>query len=345
MQPWERFRRIPSKTPNQWEKTDSVQGGFKNLVDRRKKISNVSEIATRRILEKAIPRESSVFEKLRVADALDIQNSGLNDEEYRYALAAHFDFVIADANKKAQFAVEFDGPRHISDTKTIRRDKLKDAICVKLGMPLLRVSSEFLQQKTGQFTLLDWIVELWFVQRGFWEAVKDGRLSSEADFCYWLTSTIRIVDEEVITYDYNLARPDDTFLRELHKKGHSKDYHPSIYRLMGDMNSNIVALGCFRIHNDAIIVGETRFRAFHFSPISVRELSADLVVMDVARKVRQYKVGKYPSRTKEWADRRVDTLRKLGERSGREIDHIGPADIYGSDNCWNSLSTEFKELI
>jgi very-short-patch-repair endonuclease len=309
--------------------------------DCRKRISNRSEVATLAILEEIVP--GKIFEKIRIADALEIRNSDLSDEEFTYALKAHFDFVVADVNTRALFVVEFDGPYHARPAN-VEKDILKDSICSKLGMPILRVSSEFLTPRTQHFTLLKWIVELWYVEKAFWEAQTKGQIPQEEDFTYWLTSTASIVDGKMAFHSYYLAELDDQFLRNCHKKGLSKDYYPTIYRLMGDPQKNVITLGCFRINDDAIIVGEVRFRAYNFFPISPRELSENLIIMDIAKKVREHLEGKYHPRTKKWVDQRVDELKKLGKHNGRGINHNG-RDIYGTDNRWNDLPPEAKALI
>ena len=49
--------------------------------------------------------DSRVFIKIRVADVLPIGGSGITNDLYRYALQAHFDFVIADEQHHPLFAV------------------------------------------------------------------------------------------------------------------------------------------------------------------------------------------------------------------------------------------------
>ena len=78
-----------------------------------KKVINFQEAATRRILLKTATRYGAeVFAKMRVADVLGIEGSGLDAALYSYALRAHFDFVVVDEKFLPLFAVEFDGPSH-----------------------------------------------------------------------------------------------------------------------------------------------------------------------------------------------------------------------------------------
>jgi hypothetical protein len=103
-----------------------------------------------------------VFPKVRIADVLDIADSGISDREYGYALRAHFDFVVAETDGTPHFAVEFDGPQHATDRATIQRDALKAALCQRGELPLLRIDAGYLRP-SGRFTLLSWLVELWFL--------------------------------------------------------------------------------------------------------------------------------------------------------------------------------------
>jgi hypothetical protein len=65
---------------------------------------------------------------------------GLSYAELRYLRLAHFDFVIWDAKERAVAAWEYDGVHHVTDPEQQRRDRLKDSICHKAGLPLYRVS-------------------------------------------------------------------------------------------------------------------------------------------------------------------------------------------------------------
>jgi len=43
--------------------------------------------------------ETKPFAKMRIADVVDINGSGISDDLYRYALSAHFDVLISKSNK------------------------------------------------------------------------------------------------------------------------------------------------------------------------------------------------------------------------------------------------------
>jgi hypothetical protein len=82
---------------------------------------------------------ANVYSKLRIADVLAIAGSGLDDDFYSFALKAHFDFVVTDADRLPLFAVEFDGPQHDSNPAN---DRTKNAVAEKLGLSLARVRQE-----------------------------------------------------------------------------------------------------------------------------------------------------------------------------------------------------------
>jgi hypothetical protein len=64
-----------------------------------KRIFTTGESATYRIAQQvAGAHEVEVHAKLRVADAILIDRSGISNEEYSYALKAHFDALVVRNN-------------------------------------------------------------------------------------------------------------------------------------------------------------------------------------------------------------------------------------------------------
>ena len=82
----------------------------------------------------------SVQGHVGMGDVVASEGMGLSDAELRYLRLAHFDFVIWDAKERAVAAWEYDGVHHVTDPEQQRRDRLKDSICRKAGLPLYRVS-------------------------------------------------------------------------------------------------------------------------------------------------------------------------------------------------------------
>lgn len=79
--------------------------------------------------------------KMRVLDSLEPGlMPQLTQQERDYAFRAHFDIVVVDVDSfKPIAAVELDGAQHETDPLTQARDRLKNSICEKAGLRLVRV--------------------------------------------------------------------------------------------------------------------------------------------------------------------------------------------------------------
>jgi hypothetical protein len=76
-----------------------------------------------------------------VLDVIDIARAeAIVGRELDYAFRSHFDLVLINSATLLPIAaVELDGQQHESDPLTQARDRLKDSLCHKAGMPLVRV--------------------------------------------------------------------------------------------------------------------------------------------------------------------------------------------------------------
>lgn len=122
--------------------------------------------------------DAHVFAKVRVADVLKIERSGIPDHLYKYALQAHFDFVVSDSEHEPLFAVEFDGPTH-SEPDSKRRDEMKNEICERFDFPLLRINRRYLYNKFSNWDLLRWFCTVFFVKKDWDRSVESGEISYE----------------------------------------------------------------------------------------------------------------------------------------------------------------------
>ncbi len=296
---------------------------------RRKLISNSYEEGTHEALRKAATEYGArVFPKVRVADALEVDRSGLTKAEYSYALRAHFDFLIADQRTRALFAVEFDGPHHENNPKTIAHDTLKRAVCDKLGLPLLRIDADYLQRRVGRFNLLGWLTEVWFMQEAFYAAQEAGSVPFDEPFIYSNILGFGYMDggrfveidglkpeEQVRLLTEHqgriiMHRPYDPFLPYRASIMHSYEeggcQRPVPEEVTGtDPRGYEVALVVLPVAPNRVIVGRSRVRSFMFQPVSPRELAVELSVVDTARKLKLYGEGKY----RPLSGRHVDLLR------------------------------------
>ena len=162
--------------------------------------------------------DAKVFAKVRVADTLGIDDSGLNDKQYTYALKSHFDFVVTNQNYLPLFSVEFDGLLHRRDAKQIERDQLKNSICAHFEYPLLRINSLYINREYRGIDLLTYFVEVWFLREEFFNAQERGIIPYDEIF---EPAFILSFPERKDMYPYWLTLDIQLKIKELYKKKHS----------------------------------------------------------------------------------------------------------------------------
>jgi Protein of unknown function (DUF2726) len=123
------------------------------------------------------PYDLHVNAKVRLADVFEIKRSGISEELYRYTLMAHFDFLITDATYTPQFAVEFDGPGHDATL-----DAKKDEVCRLFFFPLLRIKINYLPKTYNNLSLLEWIIDVYYLEKAFNEAQAKGEVPYDEPF-------------------------------------------------------------------------------------------------------------------------------------------------------------------
>jgi hypothetical protein len=141
-----------------------------------KRLLNYSEEKTNSVL-KPLTEEwgAHTFPKVRIADVLPIEKSGIDDESYSFALKAHFDFVVTNEDLRPLFAVEFNGDMHETEVQQ-HRDALKDGLCERFELPILRINARYIDRQFRQMDLLSWFVQYWFAQRAIDEAYEAGQI-------------------------------------------------------------------------------------------------------------------------------------------------------------------------
>jgi hypothetical protein len=93
------------------------------------------------------------FLKMRVADVLPINNSGISDEHFSYALRAHFDTLVVDDHGRPKLAIEFDGGGHDPS-----KDHLKNELCDYFGLPLVRVTGQHLRARNFEHNAVAFLI-------------------------------------------------------------------------------------------------------------------------------------------------------------------------------------------
>ena len=111
-------------------------------------IASLGEKQTQKLLQEYFNQDERIFPKIRLADAFDIGSEIWTEDERDYMLKSHFDFLITDLESKPLLAIEYDGEYH-SNIKQKKRDELKNEICEKGGLWLVRLNKEDFKEKNG----------------------------------------------------------------------------------------------------------------------------------------------------------------------------------------------------
>lgn len=125
--------------------------------------------------------DATVFSKVRLADILPVNKSGLSDSDFKFSLQAHSDFVVVSSKNEILFCVEFDGPSH-NDQRQAERDARKNQLFKKFNIPLLRINARYLDTKYRNFDLLSYFIDIWFLQQEFSAMQARGEIANDEVF-------------------------------------------------------------------------------------------------------------------------------------------------------------------
>jgi len=268
-------------------------------MDRRKPLLlNDWEIAADGALAEAAQRCGvRLLAKVRLSSALNLDRSGLSDELFAYGTRAELDFVIAEGDSAlAQFAVEYDGPQHLRDPRTMRRDRMKSEICARLGLPLVRIGSEYLQRER-RFTLIGYLVEVWSLERAFTAAQARGAIPYDEPFIPQMI--IADATTGVADWPYWLERP--ARLRMVQAQRAGKLISPTPEQLTTpypphgepDTAELVEAFAVLATKPAGFIIGHAVLRNHPvFIPgLSPRMLASDVAVADAGRRLERWLTG------------------------------------------------------
>src|SRR5689334_2570483 len=241
-----------------------------------KKILNLHEADTHtRLKETCEKYGASVYPKIRLADVLPIENSGITNDLYSYALQAHFDFVVTDDKHVPLFAVEFDGPSHETEEQVVR-DKKKNKICEIFNFPLLRINAKYLDKKYRSLDLLSWFVETWFFRDAFFNAQEEGLVPEDEPFDpmliielpgrkerfpLWLSAGLRIK------------------IQKLAEAKTINDFVPNEW-IGIDKNGNYHGLTWLSIDDERVVISQTAMRAQSF-PVVESDILSELLIFQL----------------------------------------------------------------
>ncbi len=227
--------------------------------------------------------------KVRVADVLDIERSGLSNEAYSYALRSHFDWVVYDAETNlAEFAVEFDGASH-DDPAARRRDATKNEVCAALGLPLLRIDRTA-YRPTARRTVIGYLVESWAAYRGFCEGQKRGDIPADEIFMPW--AVLDVGDDGQVSFR-DISGYARRMVERLHVSGQVTEWGPTSACRGSSEGDREHAEGFAWVGtpNGQLVVGHARIRAFSFPAVGDSDLAEDLALLDLADRLSRLTEG------------------------------------------------------
>ncbi len=215
---------------------------------------------------------------MRGADVLPIERSGISDLHYEFALKAHFDFIVSKDNVPL-FAVEFDGESHLAAAQ-IEKDRIKDQLCKRFGLPIVRINARFVVKAYRQMDLLSWFVHVWFLQKGFDEAQSSGAIPPDEPFCAW---SFCFGDKPFPLFLSAVVREK---IRRLATAKRLADSIPSHY-IGRDENHNLRGLTWLMVDNDRWLCAKSGMRSQQF-PIDQTEVYDDIIVFAIWEKIERY---------------------------------------------------------
>ncbi len=262
-------------------------------------VNQYEQITHARLLDACADQGAHVCPKVRVKDALPLEGSGVTREQFTYALQSHFDFVVADKDSTVLFAVEFDGPNHRS-ADAQRRDGLKNELCRRFGLPLLRINSNHIERKFRQWDLLTYFIDTWFLKRAFEEAQSQGTVPWEEDF----DPMNFITDGKDGRWRYWFSAPSQIAIQRLHKAGQIR--HASASHLSGyDVDDNLRCLAFIKVTDQTWVSTTTGMRSQLFD-VCTSDVLWQIGIVDVHDRLIQALAGKAPFVNREEMERAVE---------------------------------------
>ena len=225
---------------------------------------------------------AKVFAKVRVADVLKLEGSGVSAEHFGYGLRSHFDFVVVDSDYQPLFSVEFDGPLHKTSEVQMKRDRLKNELCDHFHHGLLRIKSNYLSKTYRGLDLLTYFVDAWFLEQAFDEAQRSGLIPYDESFD--MTSIYSDGSQSGRKWPYWLSFDIQNSLRKLHSAGAIGQMAPS-YHVGKDGNGAYRCLSWLVFDASHVVSVSTGMHAQRFPAVCKSELVSMLAMVDLNSRV------------------------------------------------------------
>lgn len=224
--------------------------------------------------------------KVRVADVMDVDS--LTGAVKHYGLSAHYDFVMIQADTSVpKFAVELDGTQHWTDPATQRRDRLKDQLSEWAELPLLRITSDFTQQR-GRWSVLTYVVDAFYLSEAFLAAQEAGSVPWDEPFD--AASFLRRGDDGRLGFNTLDHEPRIELLR-MFEAGRLPFFAPDEWHTKDVKARAVQTHAWMAVASNRYLVSRVRVRDFFFQGMSPSELSSQLAVAEFADLARRWLDG------------------------------------------------------
>lgn len=271
-------------------------------MDRRRKllVNNYEKLADELLTKAVAPYSARVCPKVGLKDIVKIDSSGISTAAYSYALQCHIDFCVVNSDGHVEFGLEIDESHHLSNSETIKKDKLKDKLCSKLGFPLLRISDKSLK-RVKDLELLAWLTSYYFA---FSDLSKCG-----ADLKNPETQKKILLSKEPFVYSPFADSYES--IRNLKGTGLFEDGSDELPICVSqNLETYFISWAGVPLRSPGIpkedkpfLYSKIAFRAFNkFAGIYSFHLSEGLAVVELDRKIREYIDGLYTPRKDETLD-------------------------------------------
>jgi len=278
-------------------------------------LNRYEEVTYEKLRAVCEPQNAHVFSKVRLADIFPISNSGLSDQDFRFALQSHADFLVTDSKYERQFCVEFDGPSH-NEPQQITRDKQKNSLFSFFKVPLLRINSKYLEPKYRGLDLLTYFVEVWFLDRAFCEAQENGNIPFDEIF-----DPAFIIHDGKEKFPYWLSLEQQVCIQKLADQKKIAQPCPSSW-IGIDSNDNYRCLAWILVKPDTAVYVKTGMRSQRFHAVIPSDLLAMIAVCDLYEELKRFLSGEVRGYSKSDLKQEVDFYQqnyKLWQFAGLEI--------------------------
>jgi hypothetical protein len=166
-------------------------------------LNRSEEVVFRELQSIASDNAMKVFAKPRLSDVIQKHRAVLTQREFDLYTRSHCDFVVTDETFRPLMIVEYDGPLHHADEKQLERDEIKNELCKRAELGLLRINDRYVTKLFRGMSVLRWIIEVIELEKAFYAAQEHGQIpwdepfdpaflepvGSGRRFPYWLSAT------------------------------------------------------------------------------------------------------------------------------------------------------------